>query len=244
MRGGRLHQLAAGDIAVDAQNGRLFFIVDQRRIDFQEHFTAVLAEMDGLEIVEYFFLQNYFDACFASADIFADLFQRHADHFPALEAVQFAGTVVHVQDDFVLHGEDDDGIVGVLEQLAVVLFRLPQRFFEKHALADIDQDAVVVKHPAVGAFHGPGIVPDPDGPSVADTEFEFAEGGQRGGQLPHMVPTRLLFNVEIVDIHMPQVGNPLEAKDIRQRLVGFDDAAFGGGAVDSDRQVLQQVLVA
>ena len=126
----------------------------------------------------------------------------------------------------------------------ILVGHLANGLLQEAAAGDLDQDAVDVFHPAVGALDGPGMVADPDHPAVQCAQFEFAESDRRGGQPLHVLLAGLLAHVQVLDVELLQVGKAAAAEHVDQRLVGLDDAPAGGGAVDADRQVLQQVLVA
>ena len=90
------------DVAVDAEDRRVPFIFDGGGIDLQEHPAAVLAKLDGLEIVEDPPLQDFDHVPPPARNVLGDPLQRHADEFLPAEAVDLAGPGIDVEDGLIL----------------------------------------------------------------------------------------------------------------------------------------------
>jgi hypothetical protein len=119
---------ALRDVTVDAEDGRLALVLDERGVDLEEHPAAVPAELGRLEVVEDPSLHGLGDLPLTLLDILRDFLERHADELFAAEAIDLAGPAVDVEDDLALGRKDEDGVVSVLENPAVVQARLAQLF--------------------------------------------------------------------------------------------------------------------
>ena len=114
------------DVPVDAQDGRPALVLDGRGVDLEKHPAAVLAELHGLEVVVDPLAQGRGDLGLAPGHVLGDLGERHPEELLARKAVDLAGPPIGIEDPLVLRSEDEDRVVGVFEDPAVILAHLAQ----------------------------------------------------------------------------------------------------------------------
>ena len=81
------------------------------------------AQLHGLELVVGASLEQAPELHVAARRVGRDVAQAHADELLARAAVHLAGLVVHIEHDLVVGLEDQDGVVGVPEEVPVLLER-------------------------------------------------------------------------------------------------------------------------
>jgi len=86
-------------------------VVDDRGVDLQNHGATVFAPVQSLETVATLGLESATYVVDASVGVDGQLEHRSTDELVLLEAIDFAGSPIDIQDSLVVEVEDQDGIV-------------------------------------------------------------------------------------------------------------------------------------